>query len=147
MHKHKARGFTIIEILIVVAVVGILMSIAYPSYRDYVTRSKIAEAVAQLSDMRVKMEQYYQDNRSYAGGCASGTVAPLPSGQAAKYFTYSCPTKDATSFTVNAAGKLEQGLDGFLYTVDQGGNRKTVTTGWGTCANTPCWVLRKDCSC
>lgn len=147
MHKHKARGFTLIEILIVVTVIGVLMSIAYPSYRDYVTRSKISEAVAQLSDMRVKMEQYYQDTRSYAGACASGTVAPLPTGQATKYFAYTCPVKDTTSFEVRATGNASQGLDGFIYTVDQAGNRKTVTTGWGTCANTPCWVLKKDCSC
>jgi type IV pilus assembly protein PilE len=147
MQKHKASGFTLIEILIVVAVVGILMSIAYPSYRDYVVRSKIAEAVAQLSDMRVKMEQYYQDNRDYTNACQGGTVAPLPASPTVKYFTYTCPVKNTTAFTVQAAGDAAQGMDGFLYTIDQAGNRITLTTGWGTCANTPCWVLRKDCSC
>jgi type IV pilus assembly protein PilE len=147
MQTHKARGFTLIEILIVVAVVGILTTIAYPSYRDYVIRSKISEAVAQLSDMRVKMEQFYQDNRDYSGACAGGTVAPLPAAPAVKYFGYSCPVKNTTAFTVQATGDAGQGMDGFVYTVDQAGNRKTVTTGWGTCANTPCWVLRKDCSC
>jgi type IV pilus assembly protein PilE len=49
-----ARGFTIIEILIVVAIVGILSAIAFPSYTNYVTRTKIAEAVGNLSDMRAK---------------------------------------------------------------------------------------------
>jgi type IV pilus assembly protein PilE len=143
MSKH--RGFTLIELMIAVVIVAILAAVALPSYNRYVQRGKISEATANLSTMRVKMEQYFQDNRTYAGACAAGTVAPLPTAGDAKYFTYSCPTKDATSFVVQADGVGD--LAGFTYTVDQGGNRKTVSTGWGTCANTACWVIRQDCSC
>jgi type IV pilus assembly protein PilE len=139
------RGFTLIELMIAVVIVAILAAVALPSYNRYVQRGKISEATANLSTMRVKMEQYFQDNRTYAGACAAGTVAPLPTAGDAKYFTYSCPTKDATSFVVQADGVGD--LAGFTYTVDQGGNRKTVSTGWGTCANTACWVIRQDCSC
>ena len=68
----------------------------------------------------------------------------------AKYFTYAC-TLSAASFTVTATGKQAQGLsDGtnsFVYTIDQSGNRVTTSTKWGNCANTACWVLRRDCSC
>jgi len=143
MSKH--RGFTLIELMIAVVVVAILAAVALPSYNNYVRRGKISEATANLSTMRVKMEQFFQDNRTYAGACAGGTVAPLPTAGDAKYFTYSCPTKDATSFVVQADGVGD--MAGFTYTVDQGGNRKTVSTGWGTCANTACWVIRQDCSC
>jgi len=143
MSKH--RGFTLIELMIAVVIVAILAAVALPSYNRYVQRGKISEATANLSTMRVKMEQFFQDNRTYAGACAAGTVAPLPTAGDAKYFTYSCPTKDATSFVVQADGVGD--LAGFTYTVDQGGNRKTVSTGWGTCANTACWVIRQDCSC
>ena len=147
----KPRGFTLIELMIVVAVVAILARIAYPSYADYVARGKIAEAVAQLSGMRIKLDQYFQDNRTYVRACTSGTVAPLPSSTDAKYFTYTCPTLSSSSFTVTATGNQSQGMsDGvnaFVYTIDQDGNRTTLSTKWGTCANTVCWVMRKDCSC
>jgi len=60
----QARGFTLIELLITVVVLGILAAIALPSYTSYITRSKLTEAGAQLSDLRVKLEQRFQDARS-----------------------------------------------------------------------------------
>ena len=68
--SQRARGFTLIEVLVVVAIVGILAAIALPSYADYVRRSKIIEATRGLSDFRTRMEQYFLDNRTYVGGCA-----------------------------------------------------------------------------
>jgi type IV pilus assembly protein PilE len=147
MSKH--RGFTLIELMIAVVIVAILAAVALPNYNNYVRRGKIAEATANLSTMRVKMEQYFQDQRSYVGACVAGTVAPLPSANDAKYFTYSCPPASLTAnaYVVQADGNASQGMAGFSYTIDQSGNRATVTTGWGTCANTACWVIRQDCSC
>lgn len=143
----KTRGFTLLELMIVVVIVSILAAVALPNYNNYITRSKISEAAAQLSTMRIKMEQFFQDQRTYAGACVAGSVAPLPGANDAKYFTYTCPLKDATSFIVQADGVAIQGMTGFSYTIDQGGNRKTLSTGWGTCANTACWAIRQDCSC
>jgi len=145
MSKH--RGFTLIELMIAVVIVAILAAVALPNYNNYVRRGKISEATANLSTMRVKMEQYFQDQRSYLGACAAGTVAPLPSGNEAKYFGYSCPVASltATGYVVQASGNGD--MAGFVYTIDQLGTRTTVSTGWGTCANTACWVLRQDCSC
>ncbi|MGH8742788.1 MAG: type IV pilin protein, partial [Burkholderiales bacterium] len=59
------NGFTLIELMTVVAVLAILAVIAVPAYNDYVTRGKIPEATSNLADLRVKMEQWYQDNRNY----------------------------------------------------------------------------------
>jgi len=140
-------GFSLIELMIVVVVVGILSAIALPSYQEYVTRGKITEATSNLADMRVKLEQFFQDNRTYIGACVAGTTAPLPTGT--KYFTFTCPaaTLTATTFTVTATGVAAQGMSGFLYTVDQANTQATTisapasTDGWVTSAN--CWVIRK----
>ncbi len=61
----KVIGFTLIEVMIVVVIVGILASIAYPSYIDYVTRSNRAEAHAALLKVANLEEQFYLDNKSY----------------------------------------------------------------------------------
>lgn len=145
--NRAAHGFTLIELMITVAIIGILAAVAMPSYTTYVMRGKITEAITNLSDMRVKLEQYFQDNRTYLGACAAGTVAPLPATPAVKYFTYTCPTLTATTYTVQATGVAAQGMSGFTYTIDQTNARVTVSVPTGWVAATTCWTLKKDGSC
>lgn len=141
------KGFTLVELMIVVVIVGILAGIGIPAYGDYVLRGKLTEAMTELAAMRVKLEQYYQDNRTYVGGCAAGTVAPLPSGT--RYFTYTCPTLTASAFTVTATGIAAQGTDGFVYTVDQSNTKITTdvpSADWGA-EPIGCWVTKKGGAC
>jgi type IV pilus assembly protein PilE len=139
----RTSGFTLLELMMAVVVVGILTAIAMPSYRDYVTRGKIAEAISNLADMRVKLEQYFQDRRTYVGACVDGTPAPKPPAANQKYFDIDCPTLTATTFTVTATGRASVGMGGFVYTVDQLNNQVTtgVPSGWTAAAT--CWVVRK----
>lgn len=139
------KGFTLIELMIVVAIVGILASIAVPAYGNYVLRGKLTEASTELAAMRVKLEQYYQDTRTYEGGCAAGTVAPLPSGT--KYFTYTC-VLTASTFTVTATGIDAQGTDGFVYNIDQNNTKQTTDApaGWGTMP-VNCWIAKAGEGC
>ena len=147
MKKAAQAGFTIIEVMIVVVIISILGAIALPSYNDYLVRSSLAEAYAHLGDMSTKLEQHFQDNRTYAGACAAGTVAPLPTAANAKYFDFTCPTLSGTAFTVQAAGKAGTRAAGFTFTIDQAGNKATTAVPANWTANAGCWVRRKDGSC
>jgi type IV pilus assembly protein PilE len=140
-----ARGFTLIELLIVIAIIGVIAAIAVPQYGDYVTRSKLSEAFATLSEHRVKMEQFFQDNRTYVSACQAGSIAATPTG---RYFTYACSNLTATTFTVTATGVAAQGTGGFVYTIDQSNARTTsgVATGWNG-AGSNCWVNNKAGGC
>lgn len=148
MEQHQARaarqgGFTLLELMVTVVIIGILTSIAMPQYSEYVKRSKIPQATSNLATMRVKLEQYFQDNRTYLGACADGTLAPLP---AADDFSYTCPTLTATTYVVQAVGGAS--MPGFTYTIDESNNKKTTAlpAGWGT-APVDCWVRKKGGAC
>jgi type IV pilus assembly protein PilE len=142
-----ASGFTLIEVMVTVAIVGILAAVAMPSYRDYVRRGQLPEAFAGLADYRVKMEQYYQDSRKYgADACADGTNAPawntfVPAG--ASYFTFSCALSDSgQGYTLTATGSSGQAT-GHVYTLNFN-NAKGTTKFKGSTVSKSCWVLRGD---
>lgn len=141
MNKQSQSGFTLIELMIVVAIVGILAAVAVPSYRDYVTRSRIPDATSGLASKRVKLEQYYDNNRTYAGApdCNADTTT-------SQSFNFSCSgVPDATTYTLQAVGK--GAMVGFTFTLDQANARKTpaVPAGWSTSAT--CWITNKGGTC
>lgn len=146
--RFRSAGFTLIEIMIVVAIIGILAAIAIPQYSDYVRRARVSEAVGLLASMRPRMEQYFQDNRTFAGACLPGTAAALPANT--KGFTFDCPTADltATTYTVRANGIDTTSTAGFQYTLIADGTRSTTTlsAGW-TGAPATCWITSKGGSC
>ena len=135
------NGFSLIELMVVVAIIAILSNIALPAYNDYVMRGRVSEAFGQLSAQRAKLEQHFLDNRTYQGACVNTSVAPLPTG---KYFVYTCPTLTDTTFVVQAVG--QNGANGFTYTITQANVQATVASAWGTTSAT-CWITKRGESC
>lgn len=143
----RQTGVTLIELMVTLGIVAILSAVAVPAYGDYVKTGRLPQATNNLSSMRAKLEQYFQDNRSYLGACAAGTIAALP---AEDDFAYSCTTLTATSYVVRAEGKGK--VAGFAFTIDEKNNKQTVAlpSGWGMASESApvkCWVRKKGGVC
>lgn len=142
-----SEGFTLIELMIVVAVVGILAAIAYPSYQQYVKRGRRADAKATLTEMAQFMERYYSENNSYSS--ASLPVATSPRDGVAVYdirFGSTCTDGTASVATspqancflaqaIPVAGGSMDGDQCGTFRLDNTGN-KTVS---GSAGASECW--------
>ncbi len=122
MRSHKnQRGFTLIELMIVVAIIGIIAAIAYPSYSEHVQKTKRSDGQGALMGLAAAMERHYASNNSYAGAGSDGDTgsptiyadeAPLDGND--KYYDLTIQAADASSFTLRAAPKGGQAGDGML---------------------------------
>ena len=135
----KQCGFTLIELMIATAVVGILAAIALPSYNAYVFRSRIPASLDALSAYQARMEQTFQDTSSYSSPADSSACASsLPT--ATSTFVLSCaPNKAGQGFTATVAGT--GALAGVSYSVDEVGTRITVSHPYGLPTGN-CWSIR-----
>jgi len=139
-------GFTLIELMITVAIVAILAAVALPAYMNYALRASIQEGLQALSADRVKMEQYYLDNRNYGPtgtqcGSGIGTGKTLDAAIAGK-FTITCATNNTQQgYTITATGSGS--VNGFVYTVNQANTMTSAISkaGWpASCPNS--WAIR-----
>lgn len=138
----KSRGFTLIEVMVVVAIIGILATVAIPSYRDYVLRARLVDMTNALSDARVRMEQSYADNRTYTGaGGDCGAQMPV-----VEFFVVTCaPGANGQTYTLTGTGN--DVMAGFSYTLDQANQRATLgwPSHWGSipAEGATRWLLKK----
>ncbi len=140
-------GFTLIEVMITVAIIAILASIAVPSYRDYVIRGAVSEGVSMLSGLRTRMEQFYLDNRVYGTGSTCGLTMPTLDTNRDQ-FSYACTVADGgSSYVITATGVAGKPSDGFVYTINQDGEQRTtaVAATWSATTTVPAnrWITRK----
>lgn len=135
----KLRGFTLVELMVVVAVIGILAAVAIPNYASYVTRGRIPDATSNLSFKRTQMEQSYQDNRTYVGApaCVTDTTS-------SKYFTFTCAAT-ANTYTLTATGVGS--MLNFAYTINEQNAKTSTITAAGWTGNATCWAIKQDGSC
>jgi len=99
----KQRGFTMVELLIVVLIIGILVSIAVPNYYSALERSKCAQAIHNIKTMRSAMLAYYVENQTFVGADLA-TIGALVNATfiSNSDWTYAPPTVAAGTFTLTA---------------------------------------------
>lgn len=126
-HPHPVAGFTLLEVMIAVVVVGILAAIALPSYSAHLRKSARADAQSTLTDAAARQQQFLVDRRRYAGSMA--TLGVAPSADAAAKYTFAIAAVDGPppSFTLTATATGEQAKDKCpVLTIDNAGNRAPV---------------------
>ncbi len=135
----KQNGFTLIEVMIVVAIVGILAMIALPSYQDYITRSRLPEAHGGLAIGRVQAEQWFQDQRTYAGMPCPGNTSR---------WAYAC-NGNTNTYTITVTGQDD--MAGFQFSINETNTRSSavsgIPAGKGWAGNAGCWIVRKGGQC
>jgi type IV pilus assembly protein PilE len=117
MKRSRVKGFTLIELMIVIVIVGILAAIAIPSYENSVKKSKRADAQSALLTFANAMERYYTTNGDYSGATASGVyVNQVPTDGGTKYYDLSVtvPTTLPDTYTLLATPTGSMSGDGKL---------------------------------
>jgi len=126
MRHSKIRGFTLIELMVVVAIVAILAAIAIPSFANQVRKSRRSEALTTLQDQQLRLERHRVDNASF-------TTYTLPSGLDTSYYKFTLGGTSATGYTLTATPQADQQKDscGTLVLASASGVlSKTPTTCW-----------------
>jgi type IV pilus assembly protein PilE len=140
--KNNARGMTLIELMIVVAILGIIVAIGYPSYLDHVKKSRRTEGMGELLELADRMERHYSDTGTYdqADGTDMTAAVIYQSTTQNGYYTLSVDAgTDNVQFTARAAptSKGQQNTDkcGTFIVTSQG--TKSVTGG--SLSTADCW--------
>src|SRR3989442_13797298 len=107
--KTLQKGFTLIELMIVVAIIGILAAVALPAYQDYTIRAKMSEVILAMSSCRTSITEVYQ---------SGPTIAPIPDGWGCEILTASQQTKYVTAVHTDVNGAVKATVQGMSTVVN-----------------------------
>lgn len=150
----KQKGFTLIELMMVVTIIGILSAIAYPSYQEAVKKSRRSDSKGALLGLANAMERHFTENSSYCGAgttnstecSAAATGLPTiyatssPIGGSTAYYNLTISAATATSYTLSATPINAQANDycGTL-TIDETGNKDITNAPSDDITKSDCW--------
>lgn len=135
-------GFSLVELIVALMIAAIIAAFAVPAYREHALRSYLPEMSSGLQLSALRLEQYYQDHRSYRNGTVCGITLP-----SSERFLFSCSVpRDGQSFLLTATGR--DAMAGFAYTIDQQGQTRTIAlpAAWGV-APLDCWIVKRGATC
>ena len=133
MKKVSNGGFTLVELMVAVGIMGVLLAIGLPQYNEYLVKGKLTEAMSMLSDLQLRQEQYYQDNRTYSNG-----MTPRVAGS---YFSNTtCVTANSGQTYICSAGSSALG---YTYTISETGTKTTTKGG----VVVQCWLKSSSGTC
>lgn len=146
-NMRKVSGFTLVEVLIVIAIVSILAAIALPAYQDSVTKGRRADAMAALQGLAQAMERHYMTNGSYEGAAAGGsdTGAPTifstksPIDGSATYYNLDINQANASTYTLRAVPTNAQAGDGNITLSNTGARTWDKNNDSTVGATENCW--------
>lgn len=143
--KRTSKGFTLIELMIVVAIIGVLASIAYPAYQDQVRQARRADATGEMLAFASAMERHFTENSTYLGAAVDGDGAVSNTGDpgffngAETFYTLTISAATATTYTLLATRAGAQAGDKCgNYTLTQDGTRGIASADAGMTAG-DCW--------
>jgi type IV pilus assembly protein PilE len=133
----KRRGFTLIELMVAIAIIALLVTIAYPSYLGYLKKGRRAAAQTFMSEVANKQSQYLLDNRNYAVNISdlstSNALGVVTPSDVSPYYTVKVDPAAVTSpptFTITATPKGDQVSDGALTLDHTGAKTRNGQSGW-----------------
>jgi type IV pilus assembly protein PilE len=131
----KNRGFTLVELMVVVAIVAILTLVAFPAYQDQMRKTRRSDAKVALTELANRQEKFFSDNQRYTGTIVGSpgltyTMSLSPE----RYYTLSAQAPSNTSYTLTATAVATgpQGADTAcqVMTINQNGNKTPPTGCW-----------------
>lgn len=135
-------GFSLVELMVALAIAAVIAAFALPAYRNHALRSYLPEMSSSLQLSALRLEQYYQDHRSYLKGTDCGVTLP-----SSEHFAYTCASpEDSQSFLITATGLAA--MAEFSYTINHQGQTRTVLLPerWGKTPSN-CWVMKPGVVC